>query len=99
VLPSAAVDETAGAWDGMAYLIEHITRLGPLIWAFPGGLVLLFAAYFAIRPRDPAKRTDEAPPPDANAQQTLAPTGSRLGCVWTFAGFWIAMWLILIFRG
>ena len=83
----------------MEFIVERVSRMGPLIWAFPGGLVLLFALYFAIRPRDPAKRTDEPPPPDPNAQQSLAPTGSRVGCVWTLSGIWITAWLILIFRG
>ncbi|MEJ2120816.1 MAG: hypothetical protein P8Z76_08925 [Alphaproteobacteria bacterium] len=82
----------------MDFLAERLSRMGPLIWAFPGGLVLLFALYFALRPRDPAKRLDDAPPPDPNAQMSLAPTGSRLGCVWTLAGVWIFAWLILIFR-
>jgi len=82
----------------MEFLVERIARIGPLIWAFPGGLALLFAVYVALRPRDPDKRHDEAPPPDPNAQMTLAPTGSRLGCVWTLAGVWITVWLILIFR-
>jgi hypothetical protein len=83
----------------MEFIVERVSRMGPLIWAFPGGLVLLFALYYAIRPRDSAKRTDEAPPPDPNAQQSLAPTGSRIGCVWTLSGIWITAWLILIFRG
>ena len=82
----------------MEFLAERLAQMGPLIWAFPGGLALLFALYFAIRPRDPAERTDEPPLPDANAQMSLAPTGSRLGCVWTLSGIWITLWLILIFR-
>ena len=84
--------------------------MGLLIWAFPGGLALLFALYYALRPRgrgtpstpDSRRRPmlpDDAPPTDPNAQMSLAPTGSRLGCVWTLAGTWITLWLILIFRG
>jgi hypothetical protein len=99
----------------MDFLSERLARIGSLIWAFPIGLALLFALYFAIRPRGPgAPRTsppdgrrpmipqDPPPgppdPPDPNAQMSLAPTGSRLGCVWTLAGVWITLWLILVFR-
>jgi len=81
----------------MEFLSERITRIGPLIWAFPGGLALLFALYFALRPRGSGKRPDP-PPPDPNAQMSLAPTGSQIGCVWTLAGVWITLWLFLFLR-